>query len=99
MAARLQEASIAINCVCPGLVPTALTASIANILPKDKITRLPAVMKAYDRFLDGTETGCAAEISVDNIYLRDQVLYADDAQEWICTVAPTLDQKLGQKPT
>ncbi|KAL6252540.1 hypothetical protein RBB50_000259 [Rhinocladiella similis] len=90
MASKLQESNIAINCICPGMVPTALTDAIVKIIPKDKITPFSTVMKAHDRFLDGNEAGCAAEISVDKIYLRDHVPFADKEQEWICTAVPTL---------
>lgn len=72
------------------MVPTALTDAIVKIIPKDKITPFSTVMKAHDRFLDGNEAGCAAEISVDKIYLRDHVPFADKEQEWICTAVPTL---------
>lgn len=42
---------------------------------------MSTVLTAVNRFIDGTETGCAAELSVNNIYMRDQVEVSDEAQK------------------
>jgi NAD(P)-dependent dehydrogenase (short-subunit alcohol dehydrogenase family) len=90
MALRLNESNIALNCLCPGMVESSMTGPILSVLTKDHLTSHASVMKAYDRFLDGEEIGCVAEISRDNIYLRQHHDYADEMQEWICTNVPKL---------
>lgn len=54
-----------------------------SVFPKDKLTSHAQVLKAHDRFLDGEEIGCTAEISGDNIYLREHHDYPDESQKWI----------------
>lgn len=93
MASQLTESGVAINCICPGMVATGLTEAVISVLPKEKLTPYSTIMKAYDRFLDGVETGCVAEISTDNIYLRSQYEYGDQVQEWICLNFPKLAQQ------
>ena len=93
MASHLNDVGVTINCICPGVVATGLTEPMLNLWPKEKLTPYTTIMKAYDRFLDGAETGCVAEISTENIYLRDQYAYGDEVQEWICANFPRLAQQ------
>lgn len=96
MASKLQESNIAINYVYLGMVLIALTNAIINHILRDKITPISTVLKAHDRFLNGNETSYATEISVDKIYLRDYVPFADEAQKWVCIIVPKLGHSLGQ---
>lgn len=93
MAPRLNESNIAINCLCPGVFDSGLTGPLVSVLKKDQLTSHASLLGAYDRFLDGEETGCAAEISGDNIYLRKHHDYADELQEYVCLNFPQLVRK------
>ncbi|KAK2733582.1 hydrolase 76 protein [Myotisia sp. PD_48] len=78
----LEGQNITINCLCPGLVATGLTDDILDIVPPEKLTPVSTVIKAINRFLDGNETGCAAELSIGNIYMREQPEFPDEFQRW-----------------
>ncbi len=82
MAPVLSAENITINCFCPGVIDTALTAAMICAIPRKYVTPISTVLEAYDRFIDGNETGCTAEISLDKIYFRDQLEYPDEAQQW-----------------
>jgi hypothetical protein len=51
------------------------------MIPRDIVTPMSTVLAAVNRFLDGSETGCAAELSVEKIYMREEVEVADEAQK------------------
>ena len=89
MAKRLKPQKIAINCLCPGLVATGLTSTVLSLIPEEYLTPMSTIVRAHDRFIDGEETGCVAEVSQENIYIREQLAYADSSQEWI-------DKNLGE---
>jgi hypothetical protein len=52
------------------------------LVPPEYVTPMTTVLQAYDRFIDGIETGCTAEISRDKIYMRDPPEYPDRFQQW-----------------
>jgi 15-hydroxyprostaglandin dehydrogenase (NAD) len=52
------------------------------MVPAEYVTPMASVLKAYDRFIEGTETGCTAEISKDNIFMREPPAYPDRFQKW-----------------
>ena len=54
-----------------------------SLIPDEYFTPMSTIIKAHDRFIDGEETGCVAEVSKGNIYIREQIPYADKYQEWI----------------
>lgn len=83
MAPVVHLENITINCLCPGLIETALTESLVDAIPRQYVTPMSTVLRAYDRFLGGEESGCIAEISTDTIYLREAPEYADESQRWL----------------
>lgn len=82
MAPMLKAEGITLNCFCPGLIDTSLTAPLTALTPEEYITPMTTVLQAYDRFIDGEETGCAAELSKDMIYMREPPEYPDRFQKW-----------------
>ncbi|KFY90899.1 hypothetical protein V501_01909 [Pseudogymnoascus sp. VKM F-4519 (FW-2642)] len=82
MAPVLKSENITLNCFCPGLIDTSLTGRLISMIPADYVTPMASVLRAYDRFIDGTETGCTAEISKDRIFMREPPAYPDRFQEW-----------------
>jgi 15-hydroxyprostaglandin dehydrogenase (NAD) len=52
------------------------------MVPAEYVTPMATVLKAYDRFIDGMETGCTAEISKDQIFMREPPEYPDRFQKW-----------------
>ncbi|KEZ41758.1 hypothetical protein SAPIO_CDS6733 [Scedosporium apiospermum] len=96
MAPRLKAENITINCLCPGIISTRLTERLMSLIPTEAITPIETVMKCYDRFINGDETGCTAEVSKDQIYLRDQPEYADEWQRWQAENLPELG-RLGRE--
>ncbi|KAK5046113.1 hypothetical protein LTR84_008570 [Exophiala bonariae] len=83
LAPRLGEENIRINCICPGFVATSLTAAIQGIVPADYITPMSSIIHAFERFLDGDETGRVAEVSKDRVYLHEQTEFSDRWQKWV----------------
>jgi NAD(P)-dependent dehydrogenase (short-subunit alcohol dehydrogenase family) len=83
MAPALHKENITVNCLCPGLIDTALTEKVLSDIPPQYVTPMSTVLQAYDRFIEGDETGCTAEISTDKIYLREAPVYADETQQWV----------------
>lgn len=81
---ELAAHNITFNCTCPGMVPTAINQALVPLMPP-YVTPVSAVVTAVNRFLYGSETGCAAELSVDKIYIREALDYPDDEQREILT--------------
>jgi 15-hydroxyprostaglandin dehydrogenase (NAD) len=76
---------ITVNAICPAFIPTNLCPpETAKLWPKEHITPLTTVYKAFDAFLaDDTLTGQAVELSLDNIYFRPQHEYVNESQRWV----------------
>lgn len=76
---------ISVNAICPAFIPTNLCPpEILKNWPKEHITPLSTVNKAIDAFLDDRSlSGQIVELSLDDIYFRDQVAYANESQTWI----------------
>ena len=79
----LSKDGITINALLPGLVLTGLTKG-AKSLP-EFLTPTATVVKACERFIETNDTGLCAEISKDNIYLREQASYSDETQKRVLT--------------
>ena len=54
-----------------------------SLIPDEYFTPMSTILRAHDRFIDGEETGCVGEVSKENIYIREQLPFADRYQEWI----------------
>lgn len=79
------EENITVNCTCPAFVPTNLCPpQILHIFPKEHITPMSTVLKAYETFLeDSSITGQTVELSLDQLYFRKQSEWANESQRWI----------------
>jgi len=77
--------NITVNCLCPGLVPTALTAgALVDAFPKDRLTPVSTIVKAVEQFLaDDSITGQAAECSGEAIHYRPAYKPVDDNAEYL----------------
>ena len=73
------------NCVCPGLVATAMIPSTTvEAIPKDKLTPVATVTKAIEAFLvDSSITGQAAECSGDEVHYRPPYTFVNEAARYM----------------
>jgi len=80
-----RKEKITVNCLCPGLVPTALPAqSLIDAFPKDRLTPISTIVKAVEGFLnDDSVTGQAAECSGENVYYRPAYSFVDDNADYL----------------
>jgi 15-hydroxyprostaglandin dehydrogenase (NAD) len=80
-----RQETITVNCLCPGLVPTALPGqAIIDAFPKDRLTPISTIVRAVEEFLaDGKITGQAAECSGENIHYRPAHAWSDDNAEYL----------------
>ncbi|KIW77786.1 hypothetical protein AYO21_06904 [Fonsecaea monophora] len=84
---RLKELGepITVNCICPGLVHTALTKIYSFTCPEEYITPASTIVKAVMNFIDDDSlTGQAAECSGENIHYRQRPEFSDDKAAFIC---------------
>ncbi|KAF2267660.1 15-hydroxyprostaglandin dehydrogenase [Lojkania enalia] len=77
--------NITVNCICPGFIPTNLCPpQILEVWPKEHITPMKTALDAIDAFLgDDSMTGQAVELSLDKLYFREMVPWANASQKWI----------------
>ncbi|OQV04814.1 hypothetical protein CLAIMM_09642 [Cladophialophora immunda] len=84
---RLKELGepITVNCICPGLVHTALTKIYSFTCPEEYITPASTIVKAFMSFIDDSSlTGQAAECSGENVHYRQRPEFSDDKAAFIC---------------
>lgn len=81
----LHRQNIQINAICPGFVPTALCPKeMLDRFPKEHITPMSTVIKAYDAFLgDHSLYGQTVELSLDQLYFRTKPDYPNESQRWL----------------
>ncbi|KAK9449630.1 uncharacterized protein V1518DRAFT_414253 [Limtongia smithiae] len=81
----LKREKITVNCICPALVSTNLApASLWTLIPKDQLTPMSTIMRAFHGFIDGHKdllTGQAAECAIDDIFYRDPVDFPSQSQK------------------
>lgn len=77
--------TITVNCLCPGLVPTALPGqALIDAFPKDRLTPISTIVRAVEQFLaDDSITGQAAECSGEEIHYRPAHTYSDENAEYL----------------
>ena len=82
---RRGEKGITVNCLCPGLVPTALPAqAMIDAWPKDRLTPISTIVKAIEEFLADDEiTGQVAECSGEKIHYRSGHSPSDDNADYL----------------
>lgn len=81
----LHRQNIQINAICPGFVPTALCPKeMLDRFPKEHITPMSTVIKAYDTFLGNDALyGQTVELSLDQLYFRTKPDYPNESQRWL----------------
>ncbi|KOS37947.1 hypothetical protein ACN38_g11230 [Penicillium nordicum] len=81
----LHKQNIQVNAICPAFVPTALCPKeMLDRFPKEHITPMSTVIKAYDTFLrDNTIYGQIVELSLDQLYFRTKPDYPNESQRWL----------------
>lgn len=77
--------NITVNCICPAFVVTNLCPPhVLEIFPKEHITPMSTVVKAYDHFLTNDDaTGQVVELTLDELHFRKQPEYPNESQRWI----------------
>ncbi|KAH8900399.1 NAD(P)-binding protein [Thozetella sp. PMI_491] len=80
-----KQDSITVNCICPAFVMTGLCPpSMRDTFPKEHITPMSTIIKAYDTFLlDDNMTGQCVEASLDHLYFREPPKWANESQRWL----------------
>lgn len=81
----LRTANITINAICPAFVITNLCPPhIRHTFPKEHITPMSTVLKAFDTFIDDDGmTGQTVELSLGDLYFRTQPEWANESQKWL----------------
>ncbi|KAH6995431.1 hypothetical protein EDB80DRAFT_755462 [Ilyonectria destructans] len=81
----LKTDGITVNCICPGFIVTNLCPKhMVDKFPKEHITPMSSVLRAYDAFLtDDSLTGQTVELSLDQLYYRTKPEYANESQRWL----------------
>lgn len=81
----LAKEGITVNCICPAFIMTNLCPpQVRDIFPKEHITPMSTVLKAFDTFIDNEDmTGQTVELSLGELYFRKQVEWANESQRWL----------------
>lgn len=81
----LKQDSITVNCICPAFVVTNLCPPhVLDKFPKEHITPMSTVIKAFDHFLDDSSvTGQIVELTLDELHFRKQPEWANESQRWL----------------
>lgn len=74
-----------VNSILPAFVVTGLAPpGLADIFPKEHITPMSTVLKAYDTFIgDDKMNGQTVETSQDQLFFRQKADYPNESQRWI----------------
>lgn len=75
---------VTINAVLPAFVPTGLApAGLIDAMPKEYLTPMSTMLKAYDELLAGDMSGETVEVSTDQLFWRKQSEYPNESQRWL----------------
>lgn len=100
MAQPLLAENITINAVLPAFVITNLAPGPLNsIWPKEHITPMSTILKAYSFYLDTDKTGQIGECSLEEIHFRTQPEYANASQKWIVEDSGSIWEKAYPVPS
>lgn len=77
--------NITLNAICPAFVMTGLCPPfIRDTFPKEHVTPMATIMKAYDAFLDDdTMTGQTVEATLEQLHFRQMPEYSNESQRWM----------------
>ena len=86
----LNKENITVNAICPAFIATGLAPkAVLEVFPKEHLTPMSTALRAYDTFLaDDSMTGQTVEVSLDQLYFRKQVEWANESQRWLGEEAP-----------
>ncbi|KAL7270289.1 hypothetical protein RUND412_007006 [Rhizina undulata] len=85
LAGPFSRENITVNAILPAFVPTGLAPEgLIDAWPREHVTPMSTVMKAYDMFLDDEKrlTGQTGECSLDQVFLRQKLEYPNESQRW-----------------
>lgn len=82
---RTREEPITVNCICPGMVDTALVPdTLVESVPKEMQTPMSTIIKAIEGFLEDTSVnGVAAECTGEEVLYRPVMRYGNKAAEFV----------------
>ncbi|KAI5776936.1 hypothetical protein EDC01DRAFT_791796 [Geopyxis carbonaria] len=79
----MRNDGISVNAVLPAFVPTGLAPpGLVDAWPKEHRTPMETVLKCFRTFLEHEVTAKCGECSLDTVYFRDQVEWANESQRW-----------------
>lgn len=92
---------ITVNAICPALILTELAPPyVRDNYPREHITPMSTALRAFDLFLDDdSKTGLVAELSIEEVILRDQLPYVNDKARWQMNDAHEFWKKAYGDPT
>lgn len=90
--ARFPSEGITVNCICPAFVPTGLApASVLAKFPKEHVTPMSTLIKAYDTFLANDKlSGKVVEASRDQLVYQEPPEYSSESNRWLATATKEL---------
>jgi len=96
----LNRQDIQVNAICPAFVPTALCPKeMLDQFPKEHITPMSTVIKAYDTFLgDNTLSGQTVELSLDQLHFRTKPDYPNESQRWLAESSASFWEEAYKEP-
>ena len=75
--------NITVNCICPAFVITNLAPkAILHTFPREHITPMSTVLRAFDACMGEGVTGQVVECSLGELYWRKQPEWANESQRW-----------------
>jgi len=80
-----KKEGITVNCILPAFVPTGLAPpKIIEIFPKEHITPMSTIIRAFDEFLQNPEkSGDILECSQDQLFPRKPPEFPNESQRWL----------------
>ncbi len=90
--ARFHREGITVNCICPAFVLTGLAPkNVAAKFPKEHITPMSTVLRAYDMFLgDDKLSGKVVETSLDQVHFQEPPEFSSESNRWLSTATKEL---------
>ncbi|EKD19258.1 uncharacterized protein L3040_009301 [Drepanopeziza brunnea f. sp. 'multigermtubi'] len=88
----LQRENITVNCFCPAFVVTSLAPKeVLDNFPKEHITPMSTVLRAYDMFLEDPKlSGKVVETSLDQVYFQEPPDFSNESNRWLSTATKEL---------
>jgi 15-hydroxyprostaglandin dehydrogenase (NAD) len=79
-----RDDKITVNAILPAFVVTGLApAGLVDAMPKEHLTPMSTILKAYDSFLESDMSGETVECSGTELYYRKKAEYPNKSQVWL----------------